>query len=198
MTVDPNLAVSIPYLDNAGTLRIGLKSVVDPGATGNYRGVYDSTATYSRGDVVAEFGSGLGHSLVFVALVASSGVDPLDDVDGAPALRSWHLAFYPTDAWSSGITYSKGNVVLTATAIYVSLANGNVGHNPASDSVRWQPMDLGSLISAVAAFDNCRLYHTGEMALGSDGALYVVSFEAIPGTDPTVNPSNWTQLAPSP
>lgn len=89
----------------------------------------------------------------------------------------WNNAAYIFPAtWSSGTTYSVGQVVAGSdTFVYTSLVNGNVGNNPVGDGgVHWQ--NRGSTIAADEAivWEDKTQYATG-IELGEAGVGFWIS-----------------------
>jgi hypothetical protein len=91
-------------------------------------------------------------------------------------------------AWSSIITYALGAIVESAGAVYVSLANQNLGNSPASSPTFW--MATGQ-VQFFGAWSSTVTYGVGAL-VDYNGLIYVGIQAGNLNNTPSSSPTFWT------
>lgn len=146
---------------------VGIDPITDAGVhwsdAGTIPGIYSSAVTYGAAAHIAT----VDGFLYFEAVRDLAGSrDPLAD-DG----RDWLATSLPVGGtpplWSQALTFHQGDVVRreNITAIWSSVAGGNLNHNPVTDGgVHWTP--LGTL---PAHWSFSTAYQSTQQVTGSNG-----------------------------
>lgn len=153
-------------------------------------GTYNSGTTYAVNDVVA----GSDGTYYFSLVSGNLNHDPTSTTG------YWRVYFGPLTAsefvtdYGSGFTYASGDhAVGSDDLVYVSLADGNINHDPTTDGgVHWEVASTADSEDTTAATDTS--FYAGEMVF-IGGTTYL---SKISGNDDTPPSSNWIALSTQP
>jgi hypothetical protein len=156
-----------------------------------YNTTWDATTTYSKGDIVTGDSNGYTAGMAYVSIVDNN----LNNVPQT-SNSAWSV-FSPSAVstqgqWDNTTTYARGDLVYQLYSSaggngmgYVSTTDGNVGNNPAVDSVNWTPVapnglniqpqsvNLGNWVSGNRYLPNAVVFYKTPNASGNSGSYYV-------------------------
>ncbi len=147
--------------------------VRDPiGETGtNFGDAWVATTIYSANAVV------IGSDGVYYRSLANG------NQNNNPTTTSGFWTLLYSIQWSSGITYSAGDIVLLGTTQFQSLQNNNLNQNPATQTAYW--------VSLAFAWLSTQTYSIHQNVVGPDGILYTSLQNSNTGNVPASSGSYW-------
>jgi len=147
--------------------------VRDPiGETGtNFGDAWVATTIYSANAVV------IGSDGVYYRSLANG------NQNNNPTTTSGFWTLLYSIQWSSGITYSAGDIVLLGTTQFQSLQNNNLNQNPATQTAFW--------VSLAFAWLSTQTYSIHQNVVGPDGILYTSLQNSNLNKIPASNASFW-------
>src|SRR5581483_8826240 len=92
-------------------------------------------------------------------------------------------------AYAGGTTYAAGNQVVEAKISYVSLQNGNTGHDPATSPTWWWPIGPRPWISGNA--------YVATDVVSNNHRTYVCAVGVTSATAPGSDAAHWTDTGPT-
>lgn len=158
--------------------------------------LYDvsGTTVYNAGELVYTT-PGDGTYRVFLSMISGNQDSPLIKsvwLSTTTYYKNQVVTFYPL--WSSGTTYAFGAAVTRNAISYVSLASGNIAHDPATDGgIHWMPLPLSATNAVSAGEWNITTNYSANNIVDYSGTLYIAS-AGNTGLVPPSNAGSWTAI----
>ena len=162
--------------------------VYEPGTTTDKTVYSDSAMTVAHSQPITSASNG-----VFAAIYGS-GTMRLQYKDSDDVLIENgdfdDVAYTVTDGafsdYAAGTTYALGDVRTYSSEFYISIQGSNTGNTPSSTPTYWSKLKI------FQEFNTNETYGAGDVAVGSDNALYASQAGSNTGNDPTSDTgANW-------
>ena len=169
----PNIffdGVAKATLTNSSDVQIVSRDPVGE-TTSNFGDAWVSTRIYGVNDVV------IGSNGVYYRSLISA------NQNNNPTTTSGFWTLLYSIQWSSGITYSAGDIVLLGTTQFQSLQDNNLNKNPETQTAFWLPLAFAWLATST--------YSIHQNVVGPDGILYTSLQNSNLNKIPASNASFW-------